>query len=72
MGGSTAVEYFDEQENKPVIESEAEQAFTLIKTKYPNSNVSQKIRQFENSALNDQKIIEPVEPTERSILMGQL
>jgi len=44
----------------------------LIKTKYPNSNVSEKIRQFENSVLNDQKIIEPVEPTERSILMGQL
>ena len=72
MDNTHPLQYFDEQENKPVIENEAEQAFTLIKTKYPNSNVSQKIRQFENSVLNDQKIIEPVEPTERSILMGQL
>ncbi len=72
MDNTHPLQYFDEQENKPVIESEAEQAFMLIKTKYPNSNASQKIRQFENSVLNDQKIIEPVEPTERSILMGQL
>lgn len=72
MDNTHPLQYFDEQENKPVIESEAKQAFMLIKTKYPNSNVSEKIRQFENSVLNDQKIIEPVEPTERSILMGQL
>lgn len=72
MDNTHPLQYFDEQENKPVIESEAKQAFMLIKTKYPNSNVSQKIRQFENSVLSGQKIIEPVEPTERSILMGQL
>ncbi|WP_026471871.1 hypothetical protein [Alkanindiges illinoisensis] len=72
MDNTHPLQYFDEQENKPVIESEAEQAFMLIKDKYPNSNVSQKIRQFENSVMSDQKIIEPVEPTERSILMGQL
>lgn len=72
MDNTHPLQYFDEQENKPVIESEAKQAFMLIKTKYPNSNVSEKIRQFENSVLNDQKTIEPVEPTERSILMGQL
>lgn len=72
MGNSMTVEYFDEQENKPVIESEAKQAFAWIKNKYPNSNVSQKIKLLENSMVIDKRIIEPVEPTERSTLMGQL
>lgn len=72
MGNSMTVEYFDEQENKPVIESEAKQAFAWIKNTYPNSNVSQKIKLLENSMVIDKRIIEPVEPTERSTLMGQL
>ena len=72
MGNSMTVNYFDEQENKPVIEHEAKQAFLSIKTKYPRSNVSKKIKQLEDSSLINQIIIEPVEPTERSTLMGQL
>lgn len=72
MGNSMTVESFDEPENKPVIESEAKQAFAWIKNKYPNSNVSQKIKLLENSMVIDKRIIKPVEPTERNTLMGQL
>ena len=72
MANSMTVDYFDEQENKPVIESEAKQAFAWIKNKYPNSNVSQKIKLLANSMVIDKRIIEPVEPTELSTLMGQL
>lgn len=72
MGNSMTVESFNEQDNKPVIESEAKQAFEWIKNKYPNSNVSQKIKLLENSMVIDKRIIELVEPTKRSTLMGQL
>ncbi|RYY80269.1 MAG: hypothetical protein EOO69_02435 [Moraxellaceae bacterium] len=72
MGNSMTVESFDEQENSPVFNDEAKQAFAGIKNKYPNSNVSQKIKLLENSMVIDQRIVDPVEPTERSMLMGQL
>ena len=72
MDNTRPIEYFNEQENAPVFNDDAKQAFIMIKNLYPTSNISQKIKQYESSMLRDQRIIESVEPTKRSILMGQL
>lgn len=72
MDNTPTVESFAEQENAIILSEEVKQAFQLIKAKYPASKVSQSIKRLETSMLKDLQVVKPVEPTHRSVLMGQL